>query len=149
MNKYIKLPNGEIVRVDHHGRIAVKVDVDLSEIIDSDLEQLLDLLSERATGSGLMTDISYSVAGHQGDTLTLDVSGGIGMIEEVEDVDISVLPEIEFDVEVTRIGYGQRTERVKARTLEEAVDIADETAGNHLYSEHNSDYTFEARRVAG
>lgn len=149
MSKLIKLPNEAIVTVDQYGRINTKVDVDLSELIDLDLEQLLSLLSERATGSELMTDISYSVSGHCGDTLALDVSGGIDMIEDVEKVNVKQLPLIEFDVEVTRIGYGSRSERIKARTMDEAIRIADEEAGNHLYSEHHSEYTFEASAVAG
>ena len=57
------------------------VEVDLHEIIDNDLEGLLDILSERATGSPLLMDISYRIVGHENDTLKIEVDGDISAIQ--------------------------------------------------------------------
>lgn len=46
----------------------------------------------------------------------------------------------EFDVEVTRIGYGYRTIRVTAETEDEAINKALDKAGNYVYSEHTAEY---------
>ena len=77
---------------------------------------------------------------------TLKVTGDINMID-VEDVDLESLSLKEFEVQVTRVGYGARTVRLSARTDEEAIDIAGDDAGNHSYSEHHSDYLVAASVV--
>ena len=51
------------------------VAVHLGDIIDRDHEGLLDELSLLLTGSELLMDITYSVVGHEGDTLWLEVAG--------------------------------------------------------------------------
>jgi hypothetical protein len=51
------------------------VAVDLGDIIDRDLEGLLDELSMLLTGSELLMDITYTVVGHEGQTLWLEVTG--------------------------------------------------------------------------
>ena len=145
MTQYQKLPNGEIVSIDQNGYFTRRVSVDLSAFIDHDLEGVLDLLSEEATGSCLLSDISYTVVGHTGNTIDLDVTGHL---EDHDDpVDPEILPMKEFEVQVTRIGYGSRTVRLSARTLDEARQIADDDAGNHAYSEHCADYAIEAYEV--
>jgi hypothetical protein len=45
-----------------------------------------------------------------------------------------------WDVPVCRTGYGHATIRVEADTEEEAVAEALEVAGDHTYTEHDSDY---------
>lgn len=147
MSKYTKLPNGEIVSVDENDFISVTVEVELSKFIDNDLEGILDLLSEEATGTELLSNISYSVVGHRGDVLEIKVSGSIESIEDVEEVEQDDLPMAEFEVTVTRVGYGSRTVRLSARTAEEAQEIAEDDAGNHSYSEHHSDYEFDVSKV--
>lgn len=57
----VTLQNGKTVEVDEHGYIAVKVEVTLSDLIDRDLEGVLDLLSEKATGTDLLMDVNYSL----------------------------------------------------------------------------------------
>ena len=146
MPGYVKLPNGNLVCIDNDGFIAVKVEIELSDIIDSSLEEFLDLLSEKATGTELLSNISYAVVGHTGNTLEVTVTGDVSSIE-VEDVDAEQLPMLEFEVQVSRVGYGCRTIRLSARTAEEAEDIAADDAGNHTYSEHASDYTCWASQV--
>ena len=51
------------------------VKISLQEIIDSDLNRFIDLLSNRLTGSLLLTDTNWHVTGHNGDTLHICVSG--------------------------------------------------------------------------
>lgn len=65
----------------------------------------------------------------------------------VDQIDLDSLEEVEFEASVTRIGYGVRTFRLSARTEEDAIDMADDDAGNHLYSEHCSEYQVEVYRV--
>jgi hypothetical protein len=60
----------------------IVVKVDLSEIIESDLEGFLDLLGE-LVGSPLMQDISYHVVGHDDDTLHIEVHGDVS--EDIDD----------------------------------------------------------------
>lgn len=148
MSKFVKLPNGRVTSVDENGFITVTIDMELSSFIDNDLEGVLDLISHGATGSELLSDIGYSVVGHQGDTLKLKVTGSIEAIDDAEEVEEADLPMLEFEVEVTRVGYGNRTVRLSARTEDEARDIADDDAGNHLYSEHASDYLIEVQLVS-
>lgn len=142
--KYLKLPNGNVVATDAGGGITVVVNIDLSEIIDNDLDGLNDIMSERATGSVLLTDIGYSVVGHEGDTLLIRVTGHLDD-ENTEEVVAADLPLRDFEVDITRIGYGCRTISVKARTEREARELADDEAGNHEYSEHTSEYVFDVR----
>lgn len=52
------------------------VDVELYEIIDNDFEGFLDILSDRTSSDNmLLTDISYRIVGHEGDTLKIEVNG--------------------------------------------------------------------------
>lgn len=58
------------------------VPIDLDEIVDRDIEEFLDLLSFRLTGSTLLMDIEYKVVGHAGDTIHIEVNGDPSMIIE-------------------------------------------------------------------
>lgn len=147
MNKYVKLPNDQIVAVDENGFIGVQVEVDLSKFIDNDPEAVLDMLSEEATGTEVLCNISYSVVGHHGDTLSIKVTGSLECID-VEEIDPEKLPMLEFEVLVTRVGYCHRTAQFSARTADEARVIAGDDAGNHLYSEHESEYHTEVLNVS-
>lgn len=52
------------------------VEIDLSEVINTDLEGFLDLISERLINSCLLSDISYTIVTTKPDnTLVLQVSG--------------------------------------------------------------------------
>jgi len=46
----------------------------------------------------------------------------------------------QYDVKLTRIGYGATTFKITAKTLDEAKSLALEEAGEHDYNEYNSDY---------
>lgn len=142
---FLKLPNGRIVSCDPAGFIRVTVDVELSTFIDNDLDGVLGTLSMEATGTELLSNISYSVVGHQGNTLSISVVGSVEMIDDAEEVPERDLPRIDFEVDVTRIGYGHRTVTISARTEDEAVNLADDDAGNHEYPESSSEYEFVVR----
>jgi len=152
MKNHVKLPNGVVTSVNDHGYISASVHVDLSAFIDNDRQAALELMSDAATGSRLLRDVTYSVIGHCGNALQLEVTGRIDLIkglEYVPEADMLNMPMLEFEAEVTRIGYGNRTFRLSAKTAEDARDIADDDAGNHLYSEHASDYLIEIRQISG
>ncbi len=56
--------NEEIqLNLDHGGYISGEVAVRLNDIIHTDLEGFLDLISEKLVGSSLLADISYEVSG--------------------------------------------------------------------------------------
>lgn len=45
------------------------------------------------------------------------------------------------EIDIMRIGYGTKTVKIEGGTREEAVEKALDGAGNHEYSEHNSEYS--------
>lgn len=64
--------------MDVNKYVTVVVPVLLSDIIDSDLEGFLDLLSELVTASWLLIDITYRVIGVENDsTILLEVTGDV------------------------------------------------------------------------
>lgn len=144
--RYIRLPNQRVVLVGADDFITVQVEIPLNEIIDNDPERLRRIFSEKATGSSCLTHISYAVSNHRGNVLEINVTGNCADLE-VEPVDHDELPFIEFDVDVTRISYGERSVRLTARTREDALDIASDDAGNHIYPERASEYVFNAKPV--
>ena len=76
----VKNDRGEDCQVDEDGFLeGVNVSVDLSDLIDGNLESFLDLISERA-GFPLLTEQSYAIVGFTGETtLTLRVTGNVEM----------------------------------------------------------------------
>ena len=73
LKKYTKDENGYALGI---------VTVNLSDIINTDLEGFLNILSEKLTGSVLLMDTSYKVISNDGDSLSIEVSGDVSMIEE-------------------------------------------------------------------
>ncbi|SRR5579884_2815086 len=61
------------------------VPVLIGDIIDRDHEWLLDELSCLLTGSELLMDITFKVAGHNGDTVLFSVTGDGSLIAPVEE----------------------------------------------------------------
>lgn len=60
--RVIKLPNGKIVLCDEDEMIEVSnVSIHLSSVINNDIEGFLDLLSEQATGSAELLDVTYDL----------------------------------------------------------------------------------------
>ena len=49
-----------------------------------------------------------------------------------------------FSVEITRIGYGSKTFEISDVTAEEAQRIALDRAGNHEFTERNSEYEVQS-----
>ncbi|SRR5579883_825230 len=61
------------------------VPVPIGDIIDGDHEWLLDELSRLLTGSELLMDITFRVAGHDGDTVFFSVTGDGSLIAPAEE----------------------------------------------------------------
>lgn len=62
------------------GVIAVR----LLDIVAGDAEEFIDLISDKLTGSDLLTNIDYEVVGHEGNTLWLEVTGDASEIVAFE-----------------------------------------------------------------
>lgn len=77
----------EALRGASEGYITGIVPVDLSDIVEGDLESFLDLLSEKVTGTELLMDINYDVVGFEENTLFIKVTGDVSNIVEIEDGD--------------------------------------------------------------
>jgi hypothetical protein len=58
--------------------------VDIHEFINNDLESFLDLISERLTGSPLLSDLDYKILGNKGDDIFLKVTGDASLILDGE-----------------------------------------------------------------
>jgi hypothetical protein len=62
------------------------VAVELSDLIDNYSDGVLDLLSEKLTGTELLTDIHYKIVGFAGETtLHVEVSGDLSQINLDDD----------------------------------------------------------------
>lgn len=95
MSKTFIVPSGAEVKVDNDSFITTEVVLDISTLIDHDLEGVLDLLSLGATGTELLCDINYRPLSitPQG-CIVFEVGGDISMIldmaeETQDDVDIT------------------------------------------------------------
>ncbi len=77
----------EALRGENEGYITGTVPVDLSEIIEGDLESFLDLLSEKVTGTELLTDITYEIVGFEEAILFIKVTGDVSSIVSVDNFD--------------------------------------------------------------
>lgn len=66
-----------------------EVKVALSELLDNDFEGFLDLISELATGTQLLMDISYEIIGVDAEeqAVIFSVIGDTSAIEEEEEED--------------------------------------------------------------
>lgn len=68
-------------KADENNRIEGVIKIEMAQIIHSDMEEFLDILSEKLVGSCLLSDISYKIVGHESDyVLLLSVSGDISEI---------------------------------------------------------------------
>jgi len=144
----VKLPNGKVFCLGPAGFLVTRVDVELDALLGLNRETLIALLVERAIGIGALSNVTYLVAGHFSTGLTFEVKGQLEFRPEFEEVEMDSLEEVEFEATVTRVGYGVRTFRLSARTEQDAIEMADDDAGNHLYSEHCSEYQVEVCRVS-
>ena len=74
-------------KMDENGYICENVLVDISDMIDNDIEGFIDTISEKLTGSPCLMDVSYKVVGivgkeddkHAG-LLVMEVSGDVSEI---------------------------------------------------------------------
>lgn len=139
---YLQLPNNNIVFVDENGFAEFKIHMPLHAIIGNSVEDVESAMSELAIGSDEMSSISYEVVDHIQDTLIFKITGIITDLGFPE-IDASNLNGSEWTVEICRTGYGFHTITVTARSEIEAKNIAEEQAGNFVFSDSSSDYSFE------
>lgn len=83
MTSTVTNDRGEKYAIDANGFLTdgVLIKVDLSDIIDDDLESFLDRISEDA-GFPLLMAQTYEVEGHENNTLILRVRGDVSMCED-------------------------------------------------------------------
>lgn len=146
MTNYVQLPNGLVTRIDGRGFVTVPVEIDFEDCIKHSSSWANAKLSQLATGSVLLQDMTYQVIGHQGNQVKVLVTGRVGPIG-ASLIEADELPLAEYEVEVTRVSYGSRTIRLSARSANDAFDIADDDAGNHLYSEKDAEYQIDVTPV--
>lgn len=79
-------------QMDANGYVEGVVPVDVDEIVDSDRDAFIGMLSEMLTDSPDLDELEYEVVGHDGDMLHILVSGDATALlddtdddEEVED----------------------------------------------------------------
>ena len=82
MNIFEKPYTEEEIRTKaNNNRIEGVIKIEMAQIIHSDMEEFLDIISEKLTGSCLLSDISYKIVGYESDyTILLLVSGDISEI---------------------------------------------------------------------
>lgn len=73
-------PNNKIWPVDDNQYADARIDIELREAINRDLEEFLDLITEKAFGSIMLSDIRYSVIGVSGDLIQIKVTGNVSDI---------------------------------------------------------------------
>ena len=74
----------------------------------------------------------------------VDVSGGPGRTGDKSTKARRSRKKGNFCVEITRIGYGSKTFEISDVTAEEAQRIALDQAGNHEFTERNSEYEVQS-----
>lgn len=143
---FYKLPNKKIVRVDQRGFATFEIEMPLKAFIEGDHEIIMDGMSLLATGDVLMTDVTYEVTRNVRNTLVIALTGNLNNLglEIIDEADISSQ---EWTVEITRTAYGSESITVTAKTQEEAIEIADQKAGDILFSDKVSEYSFSVASV--
>lgn len=68
--------------MDENDFVTGKVLVHVSEMVNFDIEELMDYLSERLVGSPLLSDVDYSVAGAVPETnsIIIEVTGSVELV---------------------------------------------------------------------
>ena len=73
-------------QMDANGYVEGVIPVDLDEIVDSDRDAFIAMLSEMLTDSPDLDDLEYEVVGNDGDTLHIEVSGdATALLDEAEE----------------------------------------------------------------
>lgn len=69
-------------QMEKNQKVQGVVEVELSEIVNRDLESFLDLISDKLTNTWLLSGTDYELVGHKGNTLHLKVTGDAGLVLE-------------------------------------------------------------------
>ena len=83
LNRPMTLEEIGLEREEEGGCITGWVGIDMEEVIDSNREQFLDLLSIKLVGCELLQDISYDIIGHDESMLVIEVYGDPDMVLEL------------------------------------------------------------------
>lgn len=146
MTKYVQLQTGQVLPVNSMGYVTVPIEIDINDCVQHSSSWVKARISQLAIGSVLLQDMSYKVVGHRGNLVKMLVTGSIHCIG-ARHLDLDEIPEAEYEVEITRVSYGTRTIRLSARSSHDAAEIADDDAGNHLYTEHGAEYQIDVTPV--
>lgn len=68
-------PNGSSFTTDDNGFIKGEVTVGVEDLVGVDLESVLEGLSEKLTGSSVLSDLSYKPVRVEGESIVMEVSG--------------------------------------------------------------------------
>jgi len=99
-SRIMRFPNDAVLLVDADNWISTTIRIDLSDVIGKDLEQFLDLLSERAVGSDLLEDLSYQAIGINDGDICFRVRGSIRAMLEVGEVKKTTAVEVNIFAEL-------------------------------------------------
>lgn len=67
-------------QMNEYGKVSGTVNVELERIVNARPDCFPDMLSRRLTNTFSLTDISYDVVGHHGNTLHIHVTGNASNI---------------------------------------------------------------------
>ena len=87
-DRMFTVPSGAQVHIDSSNFIETDIVISLEDAIDRDFEGFLDFISEQATGTEILSDISYDVIALTPMGIILTVTGDVSMIlDSMEDSD--------------------------------------------------------------
>ena len=72
-------------RASIRGEVKGIVPILMEDLLDMNLDEFLDSLAEKLTGSSLLLDTRYEIVGHLENTLLLEVRGDPSEILKMED----------------------------------------------------------------
>jgi hypothetical protein len=84
MNQTVTLPNGARVLPDDRGFISGEVRISINDLMNHNISELMDMMSERLTGSPLLADFSFAVLRAEDQMIVFQVTGDVSMILETE-----------------------------------------------------------------
>jgi hypothetical protein len=72
--------NGREFELQEHDIISGEIDVEINELIEGNLEDALNLFSERLVGNELLGNMSYDVSSTHEGKISLTITGQVDMI---------------------------------------------------------------------
>jgi len=75
------IPEEYLLAADRNGCVGFRIKIELSDLIENDLEGVLDLISEQCINSPLLSNLAWDIESAKCQTITLRVRGDIGEVE--------------------------------------------------------------------